>query len=212
MKTLVTESVLELQARYRWCITGTPLQNDISELHPIFAFLQINIPLKQRQNVDYISTVLKQHMVRRTKKSLQTALTILPQRENRVELQFTDAERALYDYLERVLYKQIQNWRRNGHAENARTASSLLYLRLKQSKSVGGSIWLHATLLNIVSACGHYQILLSKFPNLIPMVQSGQENTLVETLNTDDRTPAERSTAQDEDTELNEVMDVIGDY
>ncbi|KAL1935309.1 hypothetical protein VTP01DRAFT_4449 [Rhizomucor pusillus] len=193
MKTLVTESVLELQARYRWCITGTPLQNDISELHPIFAFLQINIPLKQRQNVDYISTVLKQHMVRRTKKSLQTALTILPQRENRVELQFTDAERALYDYLERVLYKQIQNWRRNGHAENARTASSLLYLRLKQT-------------------CGHYQILLSKFPNLIPMVQSGQENTLVETLNTDDRTPAERSTAQDEDTELNEVMDVIGDY
>lgn len=136
MKTLVTEAVLELQAKYRWCITGTPLQNDISELHPIFAFLKIHIPLKQRQNVDYISTVLKQHMVRRTKKSLQTALTILPQRQNRVELTFTDAERALYDYLERVLYKQIRIWRTSGQGENVRSASSLLYLRLKQSELI----------------------------------------------------------------------------
>lgn len=82
-----------------------------------------------------MSTMLKQHMVRRTKKSLQAALTILPQRENRVVLEFTDAERALYDYLERVLYKQISDWRKHAQNDNGRTIAGILYLRLKQSKS-----------------------------------------------------------------------------
>ena len=26
MKAAITETVLELKARYRWCLTGTPLQ------------------------------------------------------------------------------------------------------------------------------------------------------------------------------------------
>ena len=77
-------------------------------------------------------------MVRRTKKDLQTSLPILPQKEQRVVLEFTDAERALYDYLERVLYKRIRQSQRSSDddvdSHFSMTAAALLYLRLKQSK------------------------------------------------------------------------------
>lgn len=104
----------------------------------MFAFLDIRLSAKHKQNVEYMSNMLKQHMVRRTKRSLQNSLTILPQKENRVVLQFSEPERALYDYLERVLYKKISNWRKQGQGDYARSAASLLYLRLKQGKYLCG--------------------------------------------------------------------------
>ena len=74
-------------------------------------------------------------MVRRTKKDLQTSLPILPQKEQRVVLEFTNAERALYDYLERVLYKRIRHSQMDDDGSHtSMTAAALLYLRLKQSK------------------------------------------------------------------------------
>ncbi|KAF7730800.1 hypothetical protein EC973_001318 [Apophysomyces ossiformis] len=131
-KAMVTDSVLELRTKFRWSLTGTPLQNNISELFPIFAFLNINIPSKFKQDINYISETLKNHMVRRTKNSLQSSLTILPRREHRVILEFSEPERALYDYLERVLYQQVSQWRKQEHPDHMRAAASLLYLRLKQ--------------------------------------------------------------------------------
>lgn len=74
-------------------------------------------------------------MVRRTKNSLQSSLTILPRREHRVILEFSEPERALYDYLERVLYQQVSQWRKQEHPDHMRAAASLLYLRLKQGQS-----------------------------------------------------------------------------
>ncbi|KAI7851348.1 SNF2 family N-terminal domain-containing protein [Circinella umbellata] len=134
MKAAITETVLELKARYRWCLTGTPLQNELSELYPIFAFLEVPLANNLKHNVDYISTVLKQYMVRRTKKDLQTSLPILPQKEQRVVLEFTNAERALYDYLERVLYKRIRHSQSDDDGSHtSMTAAALLYLRLKQN-------------------------------------------------------------------------------
>lgn len=77
-------------------------------------------------------------MVRRTKESLQTSLTILPRKENRVVLEFSDAERALYDYLERVLYARIKGNRQYGMSGDYTTMSTaaLLYLRLKQGNRI----------------------------------------------------------------------------
>ncbi|KAI8150231.1 SNF2 family N-terminal domain-containing protein [Fennellomyces sp. T-0311] len=189
MKTAVTEAVLELKARYRWCLSGTPLQNEISELYPIFAFLGIPLSNNLKGDVDYIKTLLRQHMVRRTKKALEQSLTILPQKEHRIALDFTDAERALYDYLERILYKRIQQSRRTDSSDyQAVTAAALLYLRLKQ-------------------ACGHFRILLDKFPNLIPTVQRASSEDLLEHLNED-----ESRVNNGEDHEVREAFDIIESY
>ncbi|CDS12831.1 hypothetical protein LRAMOSA05015 [Lichtheimia ramosa] len=191
MKSMVTEAVLSLRAKYRWCMTGTPLQNELSELFPLFAFLEIRINPQQKMNVDYISGLLKKHMVRRTKASLQTSLTILPRKENRVVLEFSDAERALYDYLERVLYARIKGSRQYGMSSDYTTMSTaaLLYLRLKQ-------------------ACGHFRLLLDKFPDLIPMIQTRDEEQVVATLDTEDE--SERSAREDGETA--EAFNVIESF
>ncbi|KAI9497116.1 SNF2 family N-terminal domain-containing protein [Zychaea mexicana] len=192
MKTAITEAVLELKARYRWCLTGTPLQNEIAELYPIFAFLEIPVESNLRGNVDYISTLLKRHMLRRTKKSLLTSLTILPQKEERVVLEFTDPERALYDYLERILYKRIRDSKDNDTNEysTSMTAAALLYLRLKQT-------------------CGHFRILLNKFPDLIPAVQQSSADEVIERLDTDEEVRAQN---HNEETEVNEAFDIIESF
>ncbi|KAI7875187.1 hypothetical protein K492DRAFT_168346 [Lichtheimia hyalospora FSU 10163] len=191
MKSMVTEAVLSLRAKYRWCMTGTPLQNELSELLPLFAFLEIRINQQHKMNIDYMSGLLKKHMVRRTKQSLQTSLTILPRKENRVVLEFSDAERALYDYLERVLYAQIKSNRQNGTGSDYTTmsAAALLYLRLKQ-------------------ACGHFRILLDKFPDLIPMIQTYDDDQVVARLDTEDEN--ERSAREDGETA--EAFNVIESF
>ncbi|KAI9319999.1 SNF2 family N-terminal domain-containing protein [Dichotomocladium elegans] len=169
LKTQVTDAVLHLNARYRWCLTGTPLQNELSELFPIFAFLEIPVDQQQKHNVDYISTLLRQHMVRRTKHLLERSLNILPKKENRVVLEFADAERALYDYLERILYRKIKQSRGpDGSVTNeSMSATGLLYLRLKQ-------------------ICAHFQILLDKFPDLLPMIQEAQPDEVADSLDADE--------------------------
>ncbi|KAI9249143.1 SNF2 family N-terminal domain-containing protein [Phascolomyces articulosus] len=192
MKTAITEAVLELKTRYRWCLTGTPLQNEISELYPIFAFLEVQLANNLKHNVDYISTLLKQYMVRRTKKDLQSSLTILPQKEERVVLEFSEPERALYDYLERVLYKRIRQSKGSDDDDThtSMTAAALLYLRLKQT-------------------CGHFRILLNKFPDLIPMVGQSSTEDIIEHLHTEEET---RTNQHGEESEVHEAFDVIESF
>ncbi|KAG0172402.1 hypothetical protein DFQ30_010538 [Apophysomyces sp. BC1015] len=191
-KAMVTDSVLELKTKFRWSLTGTPLQNDISELFPMFAFLHISVPSKFKHDINYISQTLKKHMVRRTKKSLQSSLTILPRREHRVVLEFSESERALYDYLERVLYQQVSRWRKQENADYTKLSASVLYLRLKQ-------------------ACGHHQILLNKFPDLIPMVQQGANDQIVESIYNSEE-GRERGPEGNEDSELHEVFDIVESF
>ncbi|KAI7867732.1 SNF2 family N-terminal domain-containing protein [Spinellus fusiger] len=161
--SMIAGAVMSLTAKYKWCVTGTPLQNNIHELYPIFHFLNVDVKAKLKNNHEYISRLLQKHMIRRTKASLEVALTILPRQERRVELEFSEPERALYDYLEQTLYRQLKHINSNGPRDHARNASCTLYLRLKQ-------------------VCGHHQILIQKFPNLIAMTEKNQTERVTETL------------------------------
>ncbi|OAD77664.1 hypothetical protein PHYBLDRAFT_185587 [Phycomyces blakesleeanus NRRL 1555(-)] len=130
----VTLATQELSAKYRWCLTGTPLQNNISELHPIFSFLGIPMEVKEKKQVEYMARLLKKHMIRRTKPMLEAALTILPRDEIRITLEFSKPERALYDYLEQNAYREYVRMNSLGQRENASANAAVLYLRLKQYK------------------------------------------------------------------------------
>lgn len=63
-------------------------------------------------------------------------------------------------------------------------------------------------------ACGHFRILTGKFPNLIPLMESNQEAALHElgTVDESEQRRMERYSAQDEENELHEVMDIIETY
>lgn len=39
-KTQTAKAAVELRAKYRWCLTGTPIQNNVEELYSLFKFLR----------------------------------------------------------------------------------------------------------------------------------------------------------------------------
>lgn len=81
---------------------------------------------------EYIAELLKLHMIRRNISILHEESILLPRQENRIILDFTESERALYEYLEKLLYTQIAITRRQGEAYTTFATTAILYLRLKQ--------------------------------------------------------------------------------
>ncbi|KAI7891036.1 SNF2 family N-terminal domain-containing protein [Mucor mucedo] len=189
--TMLYSSVKALQAKFRWCLSGTPFQNDVTELYPIFSFLKIEMDLKKRKEDDYMKELLKTHMIRRTKSALQSELTMLPRQERRIVLEFTLPERALYDYLERLLYYQLSRIKESGDGNSLLTSSAILYLRLKQ-------------------VCGHHMILLEKFPDLIPLARSGNDESLVTSLQ--DVDVQREKNYYDETSEFEQALEIIESY
>ncbi|GAA5817786.1 hypothetical protein MFLAVUS_011342 [Mucor flavus] len=189
--TMLYHSVKALKAKIRWCLSGTPFQNDVTELYPIFDFLNIELNIKKKREDDYMMELLKTHMIRRTKLDLKSELTMLPRQETRVVLTFTKPEKALYDYLERLLYHQLTKIRESGNGNSLMTSSAILYLRLKQ-------------------VCGHHMILLDKFPDLIPLANSGDSDTLMNNLQTV-QVKREKN-YYDETSEFEQALEIIEMY
>ncbi|BGP09358.1 hypothetical protein JCM10049v2_005224 [Rhodotorula toruloides] len=100
--TKVNKACCDLKAHYRWCLTGTPLQNDVMDLYAIFKFLggrivrplhdvsefkaKIASPLKSKRTktaLARLQIVLKAIMLRRTKTMTVDGkpLLTLPKRE-----------------------------------------------------------------------------------------------------------------------------------
>lgn len=94
----------------------------------------IELDQRRKHEEDYVTDLLKDHMIRRTKDVLQNKLTILPKKENRITLEFSAPEKALYDYLERLLYHQISMLKIKGDRNHHIVSAAILYLRLKQGK------------------------------------------------------------------------------
>ncbi|CAO3641564.1 unnamed protein product [Cunninghamella blakesleeana] len=193
LKTLLCNSLLELQATYKWCLTGTPIQNEISELYPTFKFLNINVPNDKKLDLEYLSEVLNTHMVRRKKQEVNADLKISKLRIKRVLLEFSEPERALYDYLEQILYKQLKRWQNNADLSEAALRSALLYLRLKQ-------------------VCAHHQLLITKFPDLIPNAQKYTTTDVANILNSQSRSWTGENGSGGNNSELKEVCDIIKDF
>ncbi|KAI8980328.1 SNF2 family N-terminal domain-containing protein [Pilobolus umbonatus] len=192
MKTILTESVLDLQTRFKWCLSGTPFQNELSELHPVFTFMEVPLDSKKKFEQDYLRKLLHIHMIRRTKRSLNVELTILPPHISRIELNFSPSEKALYEYLETLLYKKLNEWKLHDYKRNNITATSLLYLRLKQ-------------------VCNHHQIVLEKFPDLIPLVTSNNDEEIMTAIGHED-IPSENTNWDERTGELQEASALISSY
>ncbi|BGP25798.1 hypothetical protein JCM10295v2_004735 [Rhodotorula toruloides] len=100
--TKVNKACCDVKAHYRWCLTGTPLQNDVMDLYAIFKFLggrivrplhdvsefkaKIAKPLKSKRTktaLARLQIVLKAVMLRRTKTMTVDGkpLLTLPKRE-----------------------------------------------------------------------------------------------------------------------------------
>ncbi|KAG6919121.1 hypothetical protein DXG01_008928 [Tephrocybe rancida] len=150
-KTKGAIACCELEAKYRWCLTGTPMQNNVAELYSLIKFLRIK-PLNNWSNFDEqisrpvkngrgavramkrLQVVLKQIMLRRRKdQSLNgKALIELPKRTVEVvSCDFNPSEKAFYGALEGKMESVIEKLMGNG--KNNYISVLLLLLRLRQA-------------------------------------------------------------------------------
>ncbi|CAG8497570.1 8985_t:CDS:10 [Paraglomus occultum] len=135
----------ELNATYRWCLTGTPIHNKVDDLFSLFRFLHVDEYgewsefrrlFRHNYYQDKLSqqNVLSRVMLRRTKTSKLGGRPILnlPERvPEGVKLEFSTEEREFYDALEKraaVIFNRYM--KKNNVIKNyAHILSLLLSLR-----------------------------------------------------------------------------------
>ncbi|KAK7208121.1 SNF2 family N-terminal domain-containing protein [Myxozyma melibiosi] len=174
----------------RWALTGTPLQNNIDELHSLFLFLKIQ-PLcdgafwkdkisrpaaagRGKLAMKRLQVVLAQTMLRRTKEVLGQSGMKLPKRNvHKVAVTLSPPERAFYDSLETKMGNKMQDLMGTGKGGQQYISVLLLLLRLRQ-------------------ACNHTSIVSMKVTDGVDAVISS--------------TPAKKGPAKEEVDDLAELL------
>lgn len=144
-----------LNATYRWCMSGTPMMNNVQELHSLLRFLRIkpysNLerfnhdftrPLKgssvsaQRKAMRQLQVLLKAVLLRRTKDSKIDGKPILqlPRRiSEKVHAVFSEDELELYSSLEARTQLQFNRYLEAGTVGRNYSNILVLLLRLRQA-------------------------------------------------------------------------------
>ncbi|RCK58859.1 ATP-dependent helicase ULS1 [Candida viswanathii] len=153
---LASRAVTYLKATYRFCLTGTPMQNSIEELYPIIRFLKIQpycveqkfradivTPIKSntdlydefdvKKSMRKLRALLKAILLRRTKDSLIDGQPILNLPEKHVMSDYVTLESEELDYYQSI-EEGVQKVARKMMASNIRSGGVLtLLLRLRQA-------------------------------------------------------------------------------
>ncbi|KAG0204347.1 hypothetical protein BGX28_003702 [Mortierella sp. GBA30] len=142
-----------IAANYRWCLTGTPIQNSIDELYSLIRFLaikpycewdnfrdKIKTPMKKSQQygpaMQRVQALLKAICLRRTKTCKVDGKPILnlPARNvDKVETPFSVDERAFYDALEQRTRDRFNAYVKAGTVMKNYSNILVLLLRLRQA-------------------------------------------------------------------------------
>ncbi|KAJ7217158.1 SNF2 family DNA-dependent ATPase [Mycena pura] len=169
----------ELQGKFRWCLTGTPMQNKVDELFSLLKFLrikplnewerfntQIAKPVKSGKGatraMKRLQVVLKQVMLRRTKTQQINGkvLVELPSRTiNVISCDFNASEQAFYTALETKM-------------------ESVVDKLMKQSAAGGGSAYIGVLvlLLRLRQACNHPCLVSKDYKTDIDAVDPKPKN------------------------------------
>ena len=146
-----------LQAEYRWCLTGTPMQNSVDELYSLIRFLRIppysslekfnrdfSRPLKAKNSsgnskenaMHQLQALLKAIMLRRTKDSKIDGKPILQLPEKTIEEQhaaFSKDEHEFYQALESRAKITFNKYLKAGTVGRNYSNALVLLLRLRQA-------------------------------------------------------------------------------
>jgi len=114
--TKTAKAACALDSQYRWCLSGTPIQNKIDDIFSIIKFLRvdtwceyflwntyINKHVSNDESFELLRNILRPILLRRTKKSTYsdgTCILSLPPKEiNTHSIKLTNEEKQIYDYL-----------------------------------------------------------------------------------------------------------------
>ncbi|KAF9453312.1 hypothetical protein P691DRAFT_658741 [Macrolepiota fuliginosa MF-IS2] len=142
----------ELKGHFKWCLTGTPLQNNVIELYSLLKFLHIRPwhqydifnrdlaqPIKSGRGagtaMKRLQVILKQIMLRRRKDDVLNGKKLIDLPKRTVEIiscPFDASERAFYDSLETKMDDVLEKLM-NQEKGNKYISVLLLLLRLRQA-------------------------------------------------------------------------------
>ncbi|KAI5981607.1 SNF2 family N-terminal domain-containing protein [Pisolithus albus] len=149
-QTKCAEACFNIVGKYRWCFTGTPIQNGVEDLYSMFRFMNVK-PLGDLQAfkshiikptkggqatlaIERLQVVLRAVMLRRRKDSGQNDVLQLPgRRVHVVQCQFDEGERQLYHTLEGRLRSKVEDWVKQGLVKTRFACVLEMLLRLRQA-------------------------------------------------------------------------------
>ncbi|KAI1317887.1 hypothetical protein EDD11_007549 [Mortierella claussenii] len=151
--TKSSQACSRMAATYRWCLTGTPIQNSIDELYSLIRFLdikpycdwdefrdKISSPMKRAKQygraMHRVQALLKAICLRRTKTCMVDGKPILnlPDRNvDRVATPFSDEERSFYNALETRTRERFNAYVKAGTVMKNYSNILVLLLRLRQA-------------------------------------------------------------------------------
>ncbi|KAL9617600.1 MAG: hypothetical protein Q9160_007613 [Pyrenula sp. 1 TL-2023] len=210
-----TQAACALRAEYRWCLTGTPMQNNLDELQSLIKFLrikpydelpawreQITKPMNNGRGglaIKRLQVYLKAFMKRRTKDVLKqegalhtgtttneggetksTSFRIVKRTIERIEADFSPAERSFYDRLEQ------------------RTDSSLKRMMAGETLSYASALTL---LLRLRQVCNHPKLVKSDL---------SKEKDGFETMKTGTQSPKKKAVRDEEVDDITNLMGGLG--
>ncbi|KAF8533502.1 SNF2 family N-terminal domain-containing protein [Trichophaea hybrida] len=143
-----------LESKYRWCLTGTPIQNRIDDFAALLSFLRVHPfdrsfkksiidPLKSANpgSLRKLRLLVSSVSLRRTKAALGSVIQLPTRKDITQDVEFSKEERALYDFA-----KQQANSLLKGRSEETSTLKeyqSILQaiLRLRQICNHNTDLW-----------------------------------------------------------------------
>lgn len=155
--TKAAVSACHLQAEFRWCLTGTPMQNSVDELYSLIRFLKIapynslekfthdfTRPLKAKQSysdskdnaMQQLQALCKAIMLRRTKQSKIDGQPILQLPEKTIDEEhavFSKDEQEFYQCLENSAQITFNKYLAAGTVGRNYSNALVLLLRLRQA-------------------------------------------------------------------------------
>lgn len=159
--TNASRAAAALDSSFRWCLTGTPLQNSVDDMYALFLFLRhepwnsytwwskiIRIPFEQQLDKEKSAAAMQRLrsvltdgpvMLRRTKRDVeeQTGTSIAhklpPKHLNVIDVVLTEAERMFYDAIYSRSKAEFDGLVATGSANSKYAAIFTLLLRMRQA-------------------------------------------------------------------------------
>ena len=141
-----------IDAKYRWCMTATPIQNKIDELYSLIKFLRIrpfceweefrdciSKPMKDgnhKKAIKVSQLLMKAISYRRSKKATIDGRPILQLTErnvNMTHIDFSPDERIHYDYVNQTALARFNKYMKAGTVMKNYSSVLVLLLRLRQA-------------------------------------------------------------------------------
>ncbi|KAK0480890.1 SNF2 family N-terminal domain-containing protein [Armillaria novae-zelandiae] len=149
-RTRASRATTELRCLYRWCLTGTPIINSLSDVYGYLRFLKIrpwydwkefhdHVNLLEKKNpalaVTRLQTILNMFVLRRMKDTMLDGkrLIDLPEKDTSlIKLEFTEEEREIYSMVEAKSQATFNRYLRAGTVLKNYSQVLVLLLRLRQ--------------------------------------------------------------------------------